>query len=67
MELLALRIDWAMNAPRALQQTLPDPRAFLRSTLGDTASEALAWAVPRAESMRDGVGIVLASNDFNRR
>ena len=66
-QLLAERIDWAMNAPRALQQTLPDPRAFLRSTLGDTASEALAWAVPRAESMRDGVGIVLASNDFNRR
>lgn len=66
-QLLASRIDWAMNAPKSLAKPLPDPRAFLRDALGDSAATVLSQAVPRAESQRDGVGIVLASNDFNRR
>lgn len=66
-QLLAARIDWAMNAPKSLAKPLPDPRAFLRDALGGSAADVLSQAVPRAESQRDGVGIVLASNDFNRR
>ncbi|MCF3972798.1 DUF1800 domain-containing protein [Paracoccus salsus] len=64
---LATRIDWAMRHPAKLVATLPDPRSFLISTLGDTASDALRWAVPKAESAREGLAIILASSDFNRR
>jgi uncharacterized protein (DUF1800 family) len=64
---LAARIDWAMAAPQRLLRSLPDPRAFLRTALGDRAGKDLVWAVSAAESARDGVGIVLASPEFNRR
>ncbi|TGN57282.1 DUF1800 domain-containing protein [Paracoccus liaowanqingii] len=64
---LAMRINWALAAPAALVGRLPDARRFLHSCLGDTASETLAWAVPRAESQADGVALILASADFNRR
>ena len=39
------------------------------SGLGETdrSAEALAAAVPRAETVREGVALVLASTDFNRR
>lgn len=64
---LAARIDWATRVPGKLQPDLPDPRALMQTALGDTASEALQWAVPKAETRRDGLVIVLASADFNRR
>jgi uncharacterized protein (DUF1800 family) len=64
---LAARIDWAMQAPERLVRPLPDPRAFLTTALGDRAGEKLTWAVGAAESARDGVGLVLASPEFNRR
>ncbi|WCR05676.1 DUF1800 domain-containing protein (plasmid) [Paracoccus saliphilus] len=64
---IAARIDWAMRIPIKLRKNLPDPRQLLQVALGDTASEALQWAVPKAETARDGVAIVLASADFNRR
>jgi uncharacterized protein (DUF1800 family) len=64
---LAARIDWAMSAPMRLVEPLPDPRALLRTALADQAGERLAWAVSAAESARDGVGLVLASPEFNRR
>ncbi|MFN4204411.1 MAG: DUF1800 family protein [Tabrizicola sp.] len=64
---LAARIDWAMQAPERLVRPLPDPRAFLTAALGARAGEKLAWAVGAAESGRDGVGLVLASPEFNRR
>ncbi|MBU2958161.1 DUF1800 domain-containing protein [Paracoccus sp. 1_MG-2023] len=64
---LAARINWSMQVPQLLLKELPDPRAFLPVALGDTASDALRWAVPKAESRVEGVGIVLASGDFNRR
>lgn len=66
-QLLAERIDWSMTAPARLVKPLPDPRLFVRTALGSTASEGVLWAVPKAESVREGVGIVLASADFNRR
>ena len=64
---LAMRITWALSAPSRLTDPLPDARQLLRAALGDTASEALSWAVPRAESQAEGVALVLASADFNRR
>jgi len=64
---LAMRISWAMSHPERLAAPLPDARAFLRSTLADTASGSLEWAVPRAESQAEGIALVLASADFNRR
>lgn len=64
---LAARIDWAMNIPQRLVSPLPDPRAFLTQALGGRAGDRLTWAVDAAESARDGVGLVLASPEFNRR
>ncbi len=64
---LAMRITWALSAPSLLADPLPDARMLLRTALGDTASEALSWAVPRAESQAEGVALILASADFNRR
>jgi uncharacterized protein (DUF1800 family) len=64
---LAARIDWAMQAPEQLVRPLPDPRAFLARAVGARAKEPLVWAVNAAESARDGVGLVLASPEFNRR
>lgn len=64
---LAARIDWAMQAPARLVRPLPDPRAFLTTALGSRAGNKLTWAIGAAESARDGVGLVLASPEFNRR
>ncbi|RJE88136.1 DUF1800 domain-containing protein [Paracoccus onubensis] len=64
---LAARIEWAMNVPQKFRKNLPDPRQFMQTALGETASEPLQWAVPKAETTRDGIAIVLASVDFNRR
>ncbi len=64
---LAERIGWAMRAPRALGLATADPRAFVGIALGDAASPALAEAAARAESVPEGIGLVLASPDFNRR
>ncbi|MFN3525415.1 MAG: DUF1800 family protein [Paracoccus sp. (in: a-proteobacteria)] len=64
---IAMRINWAMRQPAEMLDRLPDPRDFLTTALGDAASEPLRWAVPRAESRAEGVALVLASADFNRR
>ncbi|MFV0491463.1 MAG: DUF1800 family protein [Pseudorhodobacter sp.] len=64
---MAARIGWAMRAPRKLLAELPDPRILVSHALGDTADEAVIWAVARAETSAEGVGIVLSSPAFNRR
>ena len=64
---LAARINWAMDVPARLLSELPDPTALAVRALGPRASERLLWAVARAESVREGVGLVLASAEFNRR
>ena len=64
---LAARIEWAMNQPEVLVRPLPDPTALAHAALGGLASEAVLWAAARAEKRSDGVGIVLASAEFNRR
>lgn len=64
---LATRITWVMQAPEKLVPTLPDPVAMMTACLADRAGETLIWAVSKAESIREGVGLVLASAEFNRR
>ena len=64
---LATRITWVMQVPQKLVETLPDPVAMMTACLADRASDTLIWAVSRAESLREGVGLVLASAEFNRR
>ncbi len=64
---LAARIDWVMRIAPRMVPDLPKPAAFLQAALGSTASEPLQWAVPKAETAREALVIVLASADFNRR
>jgi len=64
---LGARIRWAMEVPPRLVADLPDPRAFVARALGEAAGERLTWAAGAAESRPEGVGLVLASPDFNRR
>jgi uncharacterized protein (DUF1800 family) len=64
---LAARIGWAMRMPKLLADPLPDPRAFVATALGPFAGEATTLAAGAAESRAEGVGLVLASADFNRR
>jgi len=65
---LAVRIIWSMDVPQQLLgKKFPDPARFTERVLGDAAGEALTWAVTRAETRREAVGLVLASPDFNRR
>jgi uncharacterized protein (DUF1800 family) len=64
---LAGRITWAMNVPGRLVDQLPDPVQLARAALGTKASETLLISAARAENIREGVGLVLSSPEFNRR
>ena len=64
---LAGRITWAMAIPGRLTNPLPDPVAFAQTALGSKAGAALLWSAARAENVREGVGLVLSSPEFNRR
>jgi uncharacterized protein (DUF1800 family) len=64
---VAGRINWAMRAPRAFLQDLPDPRDFVGMALGPAATEAVVFAASAAENRAEGVSLVLASADFQRR
>ncbi len=63
---MAARITWAMAMPDQFG-LLPDPRALLATALGPRASERLIWAVGASQDAREGVGLILASPEFNRR
>ncbi len=63
---LAARVEWALIAAGQLgHQT--DPVAFARVALADAASDKLITAAGVAESRREGMALVLASPEFNRR
>jgi uncharacterized protein (DUF1800 family) len=63
---LAARITWAMETPVGLGP-LPDPRDLVVRALGGRATARLIWAASAAESPIEGVGLILASAEFNRR
>ena len=56
-----------MKQPERLVRPLPDPVAFAQRALADLTPEVVVWAAARAEKRSDGVGIVLAASEFNRR
>lgn len=63
---LAARIQWAMTAPARLRPDLPDPRQFIDTALGARAGERLRFAATAAEAKPDGIGLILASPEFQR-
>jgi uncharacterized protein (DUF1800 family) len=64
---MAGRISWAMRAPEALMDMLPDPRAFVTAALGPDADPAVVFAATSAETRSDGIGVILSSAAFQRR
>lgn len=64
---LATRISWAMAVASETADRAGDPRRFLDRALGDLAGPNLRFAVSAAESRSIGVGMTLASAEFNRR
>lgn len=63
---LTARIDWASKLASAIEADV-DPRVFLDVALGDVASRETR-AVARAAAERwEGIALVLASPEFNRR
>ena len=64
---LATRISWAAAVAERLQDRVDDPRAFLDATLGALAGADLRFAVSAAETRAEGIALVLASAEFNRR
>ena len=63
---LAARIDWATALAEARGSAL-DPRLLLDVVLPGFASERLRFAVAGTESGWEGVALILASPQFNRR
>mgnify|MGYP006290597587 FL=1 len=67
---LAARIDWALALPGLARRTgavLPDPRAFVDTALGPLAGEAVRFAARAAETRQEGLALVLAAPEFQRR
>lgn len=63
---LAARIDWAMTVPTLLAEQ-PDPRDFVRIALADLATPRTLFAAEAAEDRAAGIGLILASPEFQRR
>jgi uncharacterized protein (DUF1800 family) len=63
---LAGRISWAVASPAEFVDTLPDPRKFVQTAVGPTAPPELIFAADAAESLADGVALVLTSPAFQR-
>lgn len=64
---MAGRITWAMQVPKRIVDDLPDPRDFVYHALGPTPPDPVIFAAGAAETVSDGIGIVLASSAFQRR
>lgn len=63
---LAHRIGWAMRAAKRWGRGRA-PADFARAALGAAAGPRLTRAVAAAETRAQGIGVVLASAEFNRR
>jgi uncharacterized protein (DUF1800 family) len=66
VEALLRRIELAQKAAQTLSK-LVDPRQFLQQVLGPMASEETILWVSRAPDAVEGVAMVLASSEFQRR
>lgn len=63
---LTARINWALTAAQRAQNSL-DPRKFLITALRDTATQNLVDAVSGAATREEGIALIFASPEFNRR
>ena len=63
---LASRVSWAAKAAQNYGGGR-DPRETMEQVLGDFAGDALRWAVPKASNRIEGLALILASPEFNRR
>lgn len=63
---LAARIEWAHKLAQTYGEGI-EPASFVDSTLGPIAGPLLRRAVPGAETKVEGLTLVLASPEFNRR
>jgi len=63
---LTARIDWASALAAAIEADV-DPRAFLDDALRDLASDETRAVVRGAAERWEGIALVLASPEFNRR
>jgi uncharacterized protein (DUF1800 family) len=63
---LAARIQWASFVVQKYGEGI-DPRDYVVRTLQDFASPEVILAATRAETRAEGLALVLASPDFNRR
>ena len=61
------RVEWALALAYRESNRVMDPRTFLDTVLGDLAGPELRLAVARAASPEQGLGLVLASPEFQRR
>lgn len=63
---IAARLQWALVASSQYGQKL-DPRDFVQTALRDAAGQTLKFAAAGAEKRVEGLALVLASPEFNRR
>lgn len=63
---LAARLQWAARLGRSLESRM-DPREYLAIALGDRASPEVTFAATRAAEKWEGIALILASPEFNRR
>ncbi len=63
---LAARIQWAMTVPALLRPDLPEPAALATTALGTRVGDTLRQAVASVGEKSDGVGLILASPEFQR-
>ncbi|XOV85081.1 MAG: DUF1800 family protein [bacterium] len=61
------RVEWALNLATQQSDKVSDARTLLANTLGDLANTDLTSAVARAATKEQGIGLTLASPDFQRR
>lgn len=63
---LAARLQWAARLGRDLESRM-DPRDYLSIALGDRASPEVTFAATNAAEKWEGIALILASPEFNRR
>ena len=64
---LSARLRWSMSAPSRLLDTLPDPDAFARQSLGARADVQVRFVASAAETRAEAIGLVLCAPGFQRR
>jgi uncharacterized protein (DUF1800 family) len=61
------RFEWANQAAQSVASTTMNPGALAGDVLGPSLSQATAQAIARAESPAQGLTLLLASAEFQRR